>query len=393
MKRSNFWIMFGVGALFGEHCFALGFIVPHDQYAKPTEFHVLLEWDDQAKRERLTVQAFFETDAPELWVFLPVPGTPEVIDTPARMMEGLAVATLLDPVPPQMGGEFNRGTYHVQDICFETMNKLAEVRQSNIDGPQMLIRPERDHAEKWFAELGMTENVFTDRVLPYTKDSWSMIAWKLLPDQLPRNRYGRYEGATPPLCVEFESSEPVYPMRGVAVRDGLTVDYQFSVIAPEKRNLPGSFSYLHTWVKVLQEGQKALQREGKARPGGINIIVEKYLEHLDHYRQQVKDMQARGWKSAWLLYAGKLDKEFDSVESLRRRFVRYVENDRLEALNFIEPRLEPGKFVTVIRKRLQSPEMNQDLVFHPAADELVGDGTFHTHWIPRERSMLREVWK
>jgi hypothetical protein len=245
---------------------------------------------------------------------------------------------------------------------------------------------------------------------------------------------GSYAGEVTPTRFRFASEQFVYPVRitRISVKD--STEALFYVQAPYKCDLPGDGTYQFQWVPMLQNAQGWYAKGlfgGKDLPGdgddwltaiqaqvpellqkgqqlGFNLVsgqrpqpnaqgrIATTLEWARKltaeapYSEKVPDPD-EGFTQADVNDPAKRDRVYQTIHERLDRFrrerpggylVREAPEADVRALKQLVGHLQPGQFVTKVRKVFTKGEMTDDLVIVPAKLGDAVDRSEYTEILP-----------
>ncbi|HEU4387272.1 MAG TPA: DUF2330 domain-containing protein, partial [Blastocatellia bacterium] len=184
---------------------------------------------------------------------------------------------------------------------------------------------------------------------------------KIDPLQMKRRPDGSYDGEVTPTRFTFTSSRLVYPLRitQISVKD--STEALFYVQAPYKVDLPGDFSYQFSFTPMWS------QALGFAIPEKITEEEEAWQKlvspKVSGYLEKVQQLRSTGHEPATLEWAKRIKKHDMAVLDGLAPYNRQAPKDDIAKLRLLKGHLQPGMFVTKIRKIFRPAEMGRDLEF------------------------------
>jgi hypothetical protein len=233
-----------------------GYFAAKGQEALQPGQQVFLDWEPDTRRETLTLQPRFEGTARDFALVVPTPSRPTLLPVPRDFFKQLAVLTRLKKrafpssklLPAADDGPALARTA-------DTPGPPVRVLESGVVGAlawKVLAAERADELRKWLKDNNYHVAGGEAALEHYVRKKWFFTVLKADAAQLPRHRDGSCGGEVAPLCLQFTSDRPVYPLRMARGAGRDRADILFYVQAPFKADLPADLSYQYQWVPLLQ---------------------------------------------------------------------------------------------------------------------------------------------
>lgn len=328
-------------------------------------------WDPEAKVESFTVQPRFEGNAKDFGMVIPTPSKPSLDTMPREFFTELAVFTILEPMDLSKYKRAGMRTYSPappgpagDGVVLPRRTTVREIERGKVGSLdyKVIVADRADDLYTWLKDNQYSYSGDGATLDFYIKRKWFFTVMKIDPMQMKKRDDGSYDGEVTPTRFQFASEKLIYPLRitQISVKD--KTEALFYVQAPFKVDLPGNFSFELTWVPMWS------QAVGYAIPGKLSKEELDWQDHvkprLAAYRKQVTDLVIHsGFEPAALEWARKITQsDLDVIEG-KKPYNRDAPRADVDKLKLLKGHIQPGKFVTKIRKLFNKDEMGDDLEF------------------------------
>jgi hypothetical protein len=336
-----------------------------------------ITWDPQEGVESFTVQPKFEGNARDFGMVIPTPSRPRLYEMPRDFFKELAVFTILRPVPldryksfPRFGGGFSgTGGFGFGGIGGAMLPRRTTVRvvEEGVVGAldYKIVTAERsDDLYQWLKENKYSYAGDEETLGHYIQKKWVFTVMKIDPTQQKPRADGTYSGEVTPTRFTFASSRLIYPLRitQISIRDH--TDALFYVQAPQKMDLPGSWSYQLTWAPMWEQALDfTLPEKITAQEKRWKAVVEPELPRLQDQRVELQKELLLPARLEWARRLGAWDM---ALLDGTAKFDREADPQAVRQLHLLRGHLQEGRWVTKLRKVFRRGEMTRDLEFVPA---------------------------
>jgi hypothetical protein len=324
-----------------------------------------LTWDPVEKVETFTVQPRFEGNALDFGMVIPTPRQPKLHEMPRDFFKELAVFTILEPMDLT---KYKRPIYLYSRSAVlereEVRKPAVRILEAGIVGSLDYKIIQADRADDLFTWLKDNRyNYSGDQATLdfYVQKKWYFTVMKIDTNQMKKRPDGSYQGDVTPTRFNFASEKLVYPLKitQISVKDH--TEALFYVQAPHKMDLPGDFSYEFTWTPMWS------QAAGFALPDKLTPEETAWQKHvqpeLEKDQQKVQQEHQKGHEPATLEWAKRLTAHDLAVLEGKEPYNREAPKEDVDKLKLLKGMVQPGQFVTKIRKVFHKDEMNEDLEF------------------------------
>ena len=194
----------------------------------------------------------------------------------------------------------------------------------------------------------------------YVKKQWVFTTMKIDTNQMKKNPDGSFTGDVTPTRFNFASDKLVYPLKitQISVKDH--TEALFYVQAPHKMDL-GDFSYEPSWTLMWS------QALGYALPDKITPEEAAWQKHvqprLEEFSQHIQQQRQQGHEPATLEWARKITAKDIGVLEGKVPYNRSAPPEDVAQLKVLKGHVQPGQFLTKLRKVFHKDEMTHDLEF------------------------------
>jgi hypothetical protein len=327
---------------------------------------VLLCWDPDRRLETLTIQPRFEGTAPDFAIVVPTPSRPKILPAPRDLFRQLAVFTRLK----KRAFPASRLVPSVNEEGLPAAGPAeapVTVLEAGVVGAHAykVVGAERaDELRKWLA-ANKYHFAGGDAALDhYVRKKWFFAVFKADATRLARHKDGSSAGEVSPLCLQFTTDRPVYPLRILRETARDRTDVIFYVQAPFKADLPGDLSYREQ--RPAQRGRTPTSLEWARRLTKDDLAL---LRGEAPYSETVPDVDD-GFTAADLRDPARARAIARVIrrrvqQALRERpdgyRVREASPAEVRGLRPLADRLSPGLFLTRFRKVFTRDELADDL--------------------------------
>jgi hypothetical protein len=325
-----------------------------------------LTWDAAEKVQTFTVQPKFEGNAADFGMVIPTPARPKLDEMPREFFKELAVFTILEPMDlskykpfPQKAAGLGGG-----DQSAGAKNHTVKVLEAGVVGSldyKIIVAERADDLYAWLKENRYSYAGDEATLDFYIKKKWFFSVMKIDPMQMKKRADGSYEGEVTPTRFTFASDKLVYPLKitQISVKD--RTEALFYIQAAHKVDLPGDFSYEHTWTPMWS------QAIGFAIPDQLTKEESDWQKHVQGRvpddLKKVTELRSKRHEPATLEWAKKItDKDIALLEG-KEKYNRDAPKEDVEKLKLLKGHVRKGQFVTKLRKVFSKDEMSDDLEF------------------------------
>ncbi len=398
---------------------------------------VFITWDPVEKVETFTVQPKFEGNALDFGMVIPTPSQPKLHEMPRDFFNHMAVWTimkkrafphskllwLIEPPLPQAAAA--KGAPGGAFFGAPKNGRKPEIKilESGVVGSldyKIIEAGRADDLYEWLKDHKYHYSGDEATLNHYVQKKWLFTVMKIDTMQMKRNKDGSYSGEVTPTRFQFASDKLIYPLKitQISVKD--RTEALFYVQAPYKVDLPGDWSYQHTWVPMLQAASGCTPG---GLPGGGEAFLKAIHNQIPALLQRGKELgfnfipgqrpqpNSKGHIPTTMEWARRLTAddikvlrgeapygekvpnvdegftEADIRDKVKAKAIAKVIRDRLEKCRKERPigylvreapaedirqlgqlagHIQPGLFITKFRKIFARDEMNDDLVLLPA---------------------------
>lgn len=203
-----------------------------------------ITWSAKEKVESFTVQPTFEGNAEDFGMVVPTPGRPKLKEAPREIFKDLALYTVLTPTPCRTKNRWALVPSAPRMAAAEAARpSTVKVLEAGVVGTLDYKIITADLAADLYGWLNENRYSYAgdEATLDfYVRKKWFFTVMKIDPQQMKRDDSGSYTGEVSPTRFQFESPEPIYPLKitSLSVKDH--TEALFYVLAEKKIDLPGS---------------------------------------------------------------------------------------------------------------------------------------------------------
>jgi hypothetical protein len=323
-----------------------------------------LTWDPQEQVESFTVQPKFEGNARDFGMVIPTPSRPRLYEMPRDFFKELAVFTILKPMPLDKYKPFPAaaalGAFGGA-VRFKEQRSVRVLEEGVVGSLDYKI-VQADRAADLYQWLKDNRYSYAgdEATLDfYIGKKWFFTVMKIDPMQQKRRPDGTYAGEVTPTRFTFASAKLIYPLRITRISVPDQTEALFYVQAPHKMDLPGQWSYQHTWAPMWQQALAfAVPEKITAQEKAWRTVVEAALPRLGRPGQTVP-----GYQPTRMEWAKRLDRTDMGVIDGTVKFDRQADAEAIRQLKILKGHLRQGQWITKLRKVFRKDEMTQDLEF------------------------------
>ena len=322
-----------------------------------------ISWDERHDLESFTVQPTFSGTATEFGMVIPTPSRPKLQEMPRDFFKALAIFTILEPM--------DLSKYKRQMVMYKSSDRMMRDSEGAI--PRNAVRVlehgvvgnldykvlEADRADalyQWLQENHYNYGGDKATLQSYVDKKWNFTTMKIDPRQMKKDASGKFTGDITPTRFTFGSSRLIYPLHitQLSVKD--STDALFYVMAREKMDLPGKWSYEPNFLSMWS------QAIGYAVPEKLTEKEKKWKSRLER-EQRGRSGSPDGGSLEW---AGVLTRSQLDFLSGDRKFDRDAPPEEAARLKVLQGHLKEGWYLTKMRKSFSKQEMVSDLELVPA---------------------------
>ncbi|HTB62744.1 MAG TPA: DUF2330 domain-containing protein, partial [Opitutales bacterium] len=372
---------------------------------------VFLDYDSATKTESFVVQAKFTGDAADFGMLLPVPSKPTLNEMPKEFFSELSVFTQLEPLnrnkylagAPRggFGGGAAGGTGGGRGGAGGAAPATTvEVLETGVVGTleyKTIAAEKPDDLYQWLKDNNYSYSGDEDTLKYYIDKKWVFVAMKIDSKQVTAGPDGKFSGQITPTRFTFASDKAVYPMHMSQMSTDMTrengmdkTDVLFYIQSDHKMDLGGNFSYEYTFVPMWTASF--------AQERGSMVTDEEFSWNKvatpisSKYNTTAVNIRNGKHSPAVLMFAKKMTAPDTAMLNGSAPFDmnRRATPDQVEKLKQLDGTLQTGKYLTKIRKIFSEDELNDDLVFVPAAVSNTPDDMEYYETLPTTAATQQE---
>lgn len=221
-----------------------------------------ISWNPANKMESFTVQPKFEGNAVDFGMVIPTPGRPKLDEMPRDFFKNLALYTILLPLPepiytpldppmPECDACCEGAGFGVAGADLRALKKSSvKVLESGVVGSldyKIILAEQSGDLFQWLKDNKYSYGGDEATLKYYIDKKWYFTVMKIDSKQMKKAADGSYLGEVTPTRFAFSSNECIYPLKitQISVKD--KTEALFYVQAPEEMDLPGDWSWLHSF--------------------------------------------------------------------------------------------------------------------------------------------------
>lgn len=340
-----------------------------------------LNWEPDKQRESFTVQPKFEGDAADFGMVIPTPTQPKLDEMPRDFFQELAVFSILEPMPLDKYKKFPQASRALADGAYFAKGKSVVILEEGVVGSLDYKIIKAGNAKDLYTWLDEHQYSYAgdETALDfYIRKDWFFTVMKIDPKQMKRRPDGTYEGNVTPTRFTFTSGRLVYPLRitQISVKD--FTEALFYVQAPDKMDLPDSFSYQCTWQPMWAQAMDWAVSRTAAESAWLKHIQP----HLPAYQQMASQLHGDGLQPTTLEWAKKITRQDLDVLNGTAPYNREAPPEDVKQLKILRGHVQEGRVITKFRKQFHKREMQDDLVLVRAMVASSPDNTAYFEILP-----------
>lgn len=217
-----------------------------------------IAWNPQKQTEAFTVQPKFEGNAVDFGMVIPTPSRPKLDEMPRDLFKGLALFTILLPLPqpiyspldPQIKYKSDNARRRYSESNEQCKERTVVVLEQGVVGSldyKIIVATNSNDLFDWLKANKYSYGGDEKTLQHYINKKWFFTVMKIDPKQMKKSSDGRYQGDVTPTRFTFESKTCIYPLKitQISVKD--RSDALFYVQAPQQMDLPGDWSWMHSY--------------------------------------------------------------------------------------------------------------------------------------------------
>ncbi len=217
-----------------------------------------VQWRPDEGIESFTVQPKFEGNALDFGMVIPTPTQPKLDEMPRDFFKDLAIYTILLPLPENIWDDLipkPRTTAlalggKAKGADKKESDRGVRVLEAGVVGSldyKVIIAERADGLYEWLKENQYSYSGDEATLQHYIAKKWFFTVMKIDSKQMKKAADGSYTGEVTPTRFTFETKECIYPLKitQISVKD--VTDALFYVQAPGQMDLPGDWSWMHSW--------------------------------------------------------------------------------------------------------------------------------------------------
>lgn len=334
-----------------------------------------ITWDEAEKRESFTVQPMFEGNAPDFGMVIPTPSRPKLQEMPRDFFKELAVFTILEPMDMSKFKSMARPSSYAEGARRDKSAARPAVRvlEAGVVGSLDYKILEADRADALYEWLKQNKYSYagdTETLAYYVQKKWTFTVMKIDPRQMKKRPDGSFLGEITPTRFTFATSRLIYPLHitQISVKD--TTDALFYVMAREKMDLPGQWSYEGNFMALWGQAMSF------AVPEKLTAQEKEWMARLS------KKPPTPNPKGAQLEWSGRLTQKRLDVLTGKAPYNRDAPPEEVKKLTILRGHLKEGYYLTKFRKQFHRSEMTQDIQFVSASYQGARDDLEYVQILP-----------
>ncbi len=217
-----------------------------------------ISWEPGRSEEAFTVQPKFEGNATDFGMVIPTPSRPKLDEMPRDFFKNLALYTILMPLPepiysvldPQLPTECCDSVAAPMGNSGAVKRDGVQVLEAGVVGSldyKIIVAQDAKPLYDWLKANQYFYGGDESTLQYYIQKKWIFTVMKIDPKQMKKAKDGNYLGEVTPTRFAFSSKSCIYPLRitQISVKDH--TDALFYVQAPEQMDLPGDWSWMHSY--------------------------------------------------------------------------------------------------------------------------------------------------
>ena len=337
-----------------------------------------ISWDAANEQETFTVQPSFEGSATEFGMVIPTPKRPKLQEMPRDFFKALAIFTILEPMDPKKFQCSPAGGRYPMPMSSAPRTRAAapppvRVLEQGVVGNLDYKILEADRADALYDWLKQNHYQFSgdkETLDFYIRKKWNFTTMKIDPRQMKKDASGKFAGDITPTRFSFPSNRLIYPLHitQLSVKD--STDALFYVMAREKMDLPGKWSYEKNFLSMWSQAM------GYAVPDMLTKTERRWLPVVRKNLSQGGNGPVYGRGGVWnpggggpggtLEWAAPLTQARLDFLTGERKFDRDAPLSEVAKLKVLRGHLKEGWYLTKFRKSFARGEMTTDLELQAA---------------------------
>ncbi len=335
-----------------------------------------ITWDETAQSESFTVQPTFEGNAPDFGMVIPTPAQPKLQEMPRDFFKELAVFTILEPMDNEKFPCRPRSVMYSEsasDVRLKSAPPPVRVLEAGVVGSLDYKILEADRADALYEWLKQNKYSYagdTKTLAFYVDKKWTFTVMKIDPRQMKKKADGSFLGEVTPTRFTFATTKPIYPLYITQISVKSSTDALFYVLAKDKMDLTGSWSYEPNFMSLWQLAYTY------ADATKLSGNEKEWVKRLEKLAPQGNSTGAQ------LEWAGRLTQARLDVLTGKAKYNREAPAEEIKKLAILRGHLKQGMYLTKFRKTFQRSEMVQDIRFVKAKYKGVSDDLEYTAILP-----------